>query len=553
MLFEQYLEQSTFQSYEDFIENWKLIVPDNFNFAYDVVDKIATESPDKRAIVWCDDIGNEKIITFAELKEKSDNLAHFISGIGIKKGDPVMLILRRKFEYWYCLVALHKIGAVAIPATHMLSPRDITYRNKAADIRMIISLNDEKVLEHIDVSHPDCPSLEFKVMLDGEKDGWISLDQAINDDKGDYPRPEIVANDPMLLYFTSGTTGYPKMVRHSYSYPIGHILTAKYWQHVEDDGIHFTLADTGWAKSAWGKIYGQWLCGAAVMVYEFERFDPSKLLGVLEKYQVNTFCAPPTVYRYLIQEDIKRYDLSALHHCTVAGEPLNPEVFQKFYNATGLKLAEGYGQTEMTVTVGNFEWFEPKPGSMGKPSPGYVLDLLDEEDKSVQDNHEGQIVVRTKTGKPVGMFDCYYRDKLLSELVWNKDVYYTGDVAARDDDGYMWFAGRVDDLIKTSGYLVSPFEVESVLIEHPAVLECAVTGMPDPVRGQVVRATVVLTAHYEPSDDLVKHIQEHVKSSTAPYKYPRIIEFVEQLPKTISGKIRRKEIRQKHENKTDKG
>ncbi len=354
MLFEKYLAQSTFKSYEDFIENWKLIVPENFNFAYDVVDAIAAATPEKRAIVWCDDTGNEKVVTFAELKEKSDNLAHFIAGLGIKKGDPVMLILRRKFEYWFTLVALHKIGAVAIPATHMLSPRDITYRNKAADIRMIISLNDEKVLEHVDTSHPDSPSLEFKVILDGERDGWISLDQGINNSKGGYPRQEICATDPMLLYFTSGTTGYPKMVRHSYSYPIGHILTAKFWQRVEDNGIHFTLADTGWAKSAWGKIYGQWLCGAAVMVYEFERFDPSKLLGVLETYGVNTFCAPPTVYRYLIQEDIKKYNLSALHHCTVAGEPLNPEVYQKFYEATGLKLAEGYGQTEMTVTVGNF-------------------------------------------------------------------------------------------------------------------------------------------------------------------------------------------------------
>ncbi|HPD00503.1 MAG TPA: AMP-binding protein [Acetivibrio sp.] len=553
-MLEKYLSKVNFDSYEDFVENYNLIVPENFNFAYDVVDKIAEENPNKTAMVWCDENGDEATFTFGQLKEYSNKAANFFKRIGVKKGDSVMLILKRRYEFWFAILALHKIGAVAIPATHLLTAKDIIYRNNAADIKMIVSVAEDEVIKHIEGSLEKSPTIKAKALINSEKEGWFNFNSEIDKESSQFERPtgeDAPANDSMmLLYFTSGTTGMPKMVAHDFTYPLGHIHTAKYWQNVIEDGLHLTVADTGWAKAAWGKIYGQWLSGSAVFVYDYEKFVPHELLDVICKYGVTSFCAPPTIFRFFIKEDLTKYDFSKLKHCAVAGEPLNPEVYNQFYKATGLKLMEGYGQTELTVTLGTFPWIEPKPGSMGKPAPGYDIDLLDENGNSCEVGEEGQIVIRTDKRKPVGMFCGYYRDAELTNKVWHDGIYYTGDMAWRDEDGYYWFVGRADDVIKSSGYRIGPFEVESALLEHPAVLECAITAVPDPIRGQVVKATVVLTKNYTPSDDLVKELQNHVKTVTAPYKYPRIIEFVKELPKTISGKIRRVEIRDK--DKADK-
>jgi len=553
-MLEKYISKINFDSYEDFVENFKINIPENFNFAYDVVDEIAAKNPDKIAMVWCDENGDEATFTFAQMKEYSNKAANFFKRAGIKKGDPVMLILKRRYEFWFAILALHKIGAIAIPATHLLTAKDIIYRNNAADIKMIVSVAEDEVIKHIEDSLKDSPSVKVKALINKDREGWFNFNSEIDKESSEFKRPtgeDAPTNDDMmLLYFTSGTTGMPKMVAHDFTYPLGHIVTAKYWQSVMDDGLHLTVADTGWAKAVWGKIYGQWLAGSAVFVYDYEKFVPHELLDVICKYGVTSFCAPPTIYRFFIKEDLTKYDFSKLKYCAVAGEPLNPEVYNQFYKATGLKLMEGYGQTELTVTLGTFPWMTPKPGSMGKPAPGYVIDLLDENGNSCEVGEEGQVVIRTDKGKPVGMFMGYYRDAELTKKVWHDGVYYTGDMAWRDEDGYYWFVGRADDVIKSSGYRIGPFEVESALLEHPAVLECAITAVPDPIRGQVVKATVVLTKNYTPSDELVKELQDHVKKVTAPYKYPRIIEFVKELPKTISGKIRRVEIRDKDkENK----
>ncbi|HHV29032.1 AMP-binding protein [Acetivibrio mesophilus] len=548
-MLEKYLSKVNFDSYEDFVENFKLNVPENFNFAYDVVDEIASKTPDRVAIVWCDENGNEATFTFGQLKEYSDRTANFFKRAGIKKGDPVMLILKRRYEFWFAILALHKIGAVCIPATHLLTSKDIIYRNNAADIKMIVCVAEDEVIKHVEASLEKSPSLIAKALICKDKEGWYNFNKEIESESPNFERPtgeDASTNDStMLLYFTSGTTGMPKMVSHDFTYPLGHIVTAKYWQNVIDGGLHLTVADTGWAKAVWGKIYGQWLAGSAVFVYDYDKFVPKELLEVICKHGVTTFCAPPTIYRFFIKEDLSKYDFSKLKYCTVAGEPLNPEVYNQFYKATGVKLMEGYGQTELTVTLGTFPWMEPKPGSMGKPSAGYAIDLLDENGNSCDVGEEGQIVIRTDKLKPIGMFDGYHRDPELTKKVWHDDIYYTGDMAWRDEDGYYWFVGRADDVIKSSGYRIGPFEVESALLEHPAVLECAITAVPDPIRGQVVKATVVLSKNYSPCDDLVKELQDHVKKVTAPYKYPRIIEFVNELPKTISGKIRRVEIRDK--------
>lgn len=546
---ERFLQQVEFTSYEDIVRNFKIKVPENFNFAYDVVDVIATETPDKTAMVWCDEKGNEAVFNFGQMKYYSDKAANFFRSVGIKKGDPVMLILKRRYEFWFCILALHKIGAICIPATHMLTKKDLVYRNNAADVKMIVCVNEPEVIKHVEDSEAESPTLKYKVLVGGSKEGWIDFNKEMENSPAEFIKPsgsEYTTNDDIsLLYFTSGTTGMPKMVQHNFTYPLGHILTAKYWQNVQDGGLHLTVADTGWAKAMWGKLYGQWICGSAVFVYDYDKFVPSDLLNVISKHGVTTFCAPPTIYRFFIKEDLTKYDLSKLKYCVVAGEPLNPEVYNQFYKATGIKLMEAYGQTELTVVLGTFPWMEPKPGSMGKPAPGYEVDLVDEDGNSVDIGEEGQIVIRTDKLKPAGMFGGYYRDEALTKKVWNNDVYYTGDIAWRDEDGYFWFVGRADDVIKSSGYRIGPFEVESALLEHPAVLECAITAVPDPIRGQIVKATVVLTKNYKPSDALVKELQEHVKTVTAPYKYPRIIEFVDELPKTISGKIRRVEIRER--------
>ena len=551
MVLDKYLSQTEFQSYQDFTDNFKINIPDNFNFAFDVVDEITTLTPDKIAMVWCDDQGAEKVFTFGQMKKYSDKAANFFISAGIVKGDPVMLIMKRRYEFWFCILALNKIGAITIPATHLLSPKDIVYRTKAADIKMMVCVHEEEVVHHIEVAEEKSTPFKVKALIGADREGWLNLSAGIENSSDEYPRPkgdQATNNDDiMLLYFTSGTTGMPKMVNHNYVYPLGHILTAKYWQNVQDNGLHFTVADTGWAKSAWGKLYGQWLSGSAVMTYDFDKFVPKHMMEVIEKYKVTTFCAPPTIYRFLIKEDLTKFDLSALKYCVVAGEPLNPEVYKQFLDATGIKLMEGYGQTELTVALATYPWMKPKPGSMGKPSPGYHIDLIDDDGKSTEVGEEGQIVIYTDQNTPTGMFNGYYRDENLTRKVWHNDVYFTGDMAWRDEDGYYWFVGRADDVIKSSGYRIGPFEVESALMEHPAVLECAITAVPDPDRGQVVKATVILSKNYQASDELAKELQEHVKKVTAPYKYPRIVEFVSELPKTISGKIRRVQIREDDE------
>jgi acetyl-CoA synthetase len=547
MVLNKFVRKIVFSSYEDFIGNFEVRVPPCFNFAFDVVDEIALKTPDKVAMVWCDDKGSEHVFTFAHMKLYSDKAANFFRSAGIRKGDMVMLILKRRYEFWHAILALHKIGAIAIPATHLLSEKDIIYRNKAADIKMIVSVPEKDVIERIERARVQSPSLQVTALIGQSREGWLNFTEGTEKSDAVFERPtgkEASQNtDTMLLYFTSGTTGMPKMVNHTFTYPLGHILTARYWQNVTDNGLHLTIADTGWAKSAWGKIYGQWIAGSAVMTYDYDKFVPKNMMEIMEKYKVTTFCAPPTIYRFLIKEDLGKYDLRNLKYCVVAGEPLNPEVFRQFHESTGIKLMEGYGQTECTVAVATYPWFEPKPGSMGKPSPGYAIDIIDENGNSCEVGDEGQIVIYTAKGKPLGMFDGYYRDEPLTRKVWHGDIYYTGDMAWRDEDGYYWFVGRADDVIKSSGYRIGPFEVESALMEHPAVMECAITAVPDPERGQIVKATVVLTKNYSAGDELARELQEHVKKVTAPYKYPRIIEFVSELPKTISGKIRRVQIR----------
>ena len=553
MILEKYLRQTEFDSYEEFKAKFEILIPENFNFAYDVVDEIATDTPGKTAMVWCDDKGNEAIFTFGQMKYYSDKAANFFLSTGIRKDDAVMLILKRHYTFWFCTLALNKIGAITIPATHLLSSKDIIYRSNAADIKMIVCVPDPLVIQHVEESESKSPTLKYKVMIEEERKGWINFSEGMEKSSEKLSRPVLNEatrnNDIMLLYFTSGTTGMPKMVNHDFAYPLGHILTAKYWQNVLNNGLHFTVADTGWAKSAWGKIYGQWLSGSAVMTYDYDKFVPKNLMEVIEKYKVTTFCAPPTIYRFLIKEDLTKFDLSWLKYCVVAGEPLNPEVYKQFYDKTGIKLMEGYGQTECTVAIATYPWMNPKPGSMGKPSPGYDIEIVDEEGNKCETGNEGEIVINTAISKPAGMFNGYFRDNELTKSVWTNGVYRTGDMAWCDEDGYFWFVGRSDDVIKSSGYRIGPFEVESALMEHPAVLECAITAVPDPDRGQIVKATIVPSKNYNPSAELAKELQEHVKKITAPYKYPRIVEFVTELPKTISGKIRRVQIRE--ENKEE--
>lgn len=529
------------------VTDYQLKVPGPFNFAYDVVDAIAAAEPGRRAMHWCNEAGESRTFTFADLKEQSDRTAAFFQSLGLKKGDPVMLILKRHYEFWFAILALHKIGAVAIPATNQLQVKDLTYRYQAADIKAVICTGEGEIAAHVDEAASQTGQELVRVMVHGSRDGWLSFQNGL-DQSQPFARPtgdEAPGNkDRMLLYFTSGTTGMPKMVTHDFTYPIGHIPTARYWHRVDPDGLHLTVADTGWAKSAWGKIYGQWLMEAGVYVYDYDRFVPQALLARLQDDRVTTFCAPPTLYRFLIKEDLAQYDLSHLQHCTIAGEALNPEVYEQFLKATGLELKEGYGQTEMTLAVVTNYWMKTKPGSMGKPSPVYNIVLLDDEGREVAPGQSGEICIRIEPDTLPGMFRGYYRDPDLTARVWHDGVYHTGDLAWQDEEGYLWFVGRADDIIKSSGYRIGPFEVESVLMEHPAVLECAITGVPDPDRGQVVKATVVLARGYAASEALKIELQNYVKTHTAPYKYPRILEFVTELPKTISGKIRRVEIRQ---------
>src|SRR5574344_1871941 len=523
-MLEKYLKKTKFNDLNDFNTNYELIVPEHFNFAYDVVDGWAEKAPHKSALLWPNHKGECKTHTFGELKEISDRTAGYLYSIGIRKGDMVMAILKRRVEFWYTILALHKIGAVIIPATHLLTKKDIIYRANAADIKAIVCDGDELIIKHIEDALPESPSLEKLVSIGPfVPNGWEDFQQGIQQAKPfEKPVEPTKNSDPLIVSFTSGTTGNPKMVMLDSVYPLGHIVTAAYWHNLREDSLHLTIADTGWLKAVWGKLYGQWIVGATVFVYDHEKFTPVDMLKMLSKYKVTSLCAPPTIYRFLIREDLSQYDLSALEYCTTAGEPLNPSVYDTWLKATGLQIHEGFGQTETTLTIATFPWMTPKPGSMGLPNPQYDVDLIDEDGRSVEEGEQGQIVIHTDKGKPLGLFKEYYRDKKLTEEAWHDGTYYTGDMAWRDEDGYFWFVGRADDVIKSSGYRIGPFEVESALLEHPAVLECAITAAPDPDRGQVVKATIVLAKGYEPSPELVKELQNHVKRITAPYKYPRI-------------------------------
>ena len=605
-LLSRFLTQTHFESQEDFIRNLHFKIPERFNFAYDVMDVWAEEQPDKLALLWTNDDGACRRFSFGELKTLSDRTAAWFMQLGIGRGDKVMLILKRRYEFWLSMLALHKIGAIAIPATHMLTRHDIVYRNTRAGIKAIVCVGEEYVMRQVSDAMADSPTVETLISVgplraEGFHDWQSEWEQAPA-----FVRPDHVNDndDTMLMYFTSGTSGEPKMVAHDFLYALGHLTTGVFWHNLSADSIHLTVADTGWGKAVWGKMYGQWFAGAVVFVFDHEKFTADKILRQIERYRITSFCAPPTVYRFMIHEDFSKYDLSSLRYCCTAGEALNPAVYDRFLELTGIRLMEGFGQTETTMTLGTMPWNKPKPGSMGLPNPQYDIALVKPDGTPCEDGEKGEIVIKTSQSsegrvkrydysqalnmeqgnigqsedgyhtsepnthfpelsksnhtsslythtsdlkKPLGLFKEYYRDEELTRRVWHDGMYHTGDVAWRDEDGYYWFVGRIDDVIKSSGYRIGPFEVESALMTHPAVVECAITGVPDDIRGMVVKATVVLHADWKDraGDDLVKELQQHVKRETAPYKYPRIIEFVDELPKTISGKIRRVEIREK--------
>ncbi len=564
-MLEDFLERTEFKDYEDFFENYKIKVPANFNFGYDVVDVLAQRTPDAKAFVWCNDNGEELVMTFGELKERTDRAAAYFRSIGIKRGDFVMLILQRRYEFWLSIVALHKIGAAVIPATHMLTKEDIVFRCNAAYIKAVVAVDHRELFTYIEEAQKECPSLATLVAVPP-----FGIDQGMSDEfKAKHPtwldftegckavtenqladfhalkREDISKNEDILLaYFTSGTTSHPKLVSHNFLYPLGHIVTASYWQQVQKGGLHLTVADTGWGKAVWGKLYGQWIAECCVFIYDYhDKFKPIDLIKQIEKHHITSFCAPPTIYRFLIQEDLSQYNFSSCLHWSTAGEPLSEEVFNKWKEITGKEIREGFGQTETTLSLFNYGNERIKPGSLGKPAPYYNVTLIDEEGNEVEDGEVGEIVVDMKNGNFPGLFMEYFGDPAKTKSVMHDGYYHTSDNAWRDEDGYFWFTGRNDDVIKCSGYRIGTFEVESVLMQHPAVVECAVTAAPDPVRGQVVKATIVLAKGYQPGDELVKDIQSFVKKTTAPYKYPRIVEFRDSLPKTISGKIMRKDIK----------
>ena len=514
---------------------------ESFNFGFDCVDAIAEKYPEKLAMIHLDKNKTERRFTFLDMKKGSARCANYFLSLGIRKGDKVMLVLKRHYQFWFAMLALHKIGAIAIPATYQLREHDFVYRFNAAGVKAIVCTSDGDCAEIVDKVQPECPTLTLKVLVGGQREGWKDFDSEYGLFKSSFRRtPDTPSgDDPALMFFSSGTTGNPKMVEHKHTYGLGHFLTARYWHCCEPDGLHFTISDTGWGKSLWGKLYGQWLCEGAVFVYDFERFHASDLLPLFAKYQITTFCAPPTMLRMMIKEDLSRYDFSSVRHMTTAGEALNPEVAMQFKKSTGLEIMEGFGQTETTLTVGNFGGTKVKLGSMGKPSPQYKVMIVDPDGNEVPTGETGEIVIDISEGSPVGLFTEYYRDEEKTREVMHDGFYHTGDTAWRDEDGYFFYVGRVDDIIKSSGYRIGPFEVESVIMELPYVLECGVSACPDPVRGQVVKASIVLTKGTEPTEELKKEIQDYVKAHTAPYKYPRVVVFRDELPKTISGKIRR--------------
>jgi len=558
-MIERFLKQTTFTSVEDYNKNLEFIIPENFNFAYDVMDVWAKEKPDGLALLWTNDQGEEIRTTFAELKEQTDQAASYLMSLGIGKNDPVMLILKRRYEWWVVMLALCKIGAIVIPATHMLTKKDIIYRNTRASVKAIICVDDAYVTSQVEAATPESPTVKVLIKVtekpespespeNPESPEWHIWQQEWQQ-APKFQRPAFVNenDDTMLMYFTSGTSGEPKMVAHDYLYAMGHLTTGVFWHNLHEGSLHLTVADTGWGKAVWGKFYGQWFAGATVFVFDHEKFNADTLLRQMEKYKVTSFCAPPTIYRFMIREDLSKYDLSALEYCCTAGEALNPSVFDKLKELIGLNIMEGFGQTETTMSLGTFPWMTPKPGSMGIPNAQYDIQLVRGDGTPCEDGEKGEIVIKVGDRKPIGLFKGYYRDEEKTREAWHDGYYHTGDMAWRDEDGYYWFEGRIDDVIKSSGYRIGPFEVESALMTHPAVVECAITGVPDDIRGMVVKATVVLGKEWKDKagDALIKELQQHVKKVTAPYKYPRIVEFVDELPKTISGKIRRVEIRNK--------
>ena len=571
------------------LSSFEVSCPASFNFGYDVVDDIAVNDPDRRAMVWCNPEGENHVFTFADMKRWSDKTANFLAEQGIGRGDMVMVILRRHYQFWFVATALAKLGAVMVPATFMLKEHDLEYRLNGASVKAVIATSLGDIAEVCDRVADACPTLERRILVNGagggltpedadgnlvfpddglplgealsgpegvcaagvERAGWLDFNTCVRAASEDFERRETAAADPMLMYFSSGTSGNPKMVLHDSEYAIAHLVTAKHWHNVDPDGLHFTIADTGWGKAVWGKYYGQWLMEACVFTYDFDRCHPSEILSLIGEHRITTLGCPPTMYRMMMTENVDAYDLSSLQYSTTAGEALNPDLFDFWKEHTGLTIYEGFGQTETTLTLATFPWMKSKPGSMGVPNPQYRIDLVTPDGRSAEDGEQGQIVIRTDGGKPLGLFKGYYLNDELTREAWHDGVYYTGDVAWRDEDGYYWFVGRADDVIKSSGYRIGPFEVESALMTHPAVVECAITGVPDEIRGQVVKATIVLAEAYrgQAGEALVRELQDHVKRITAPYKYPRVIEFVESLPKTISGKIRRKEIRSGDEGK----
>ena len=555
-LLKKFLPQIEFESYEEFHDKFTINVPEDFNFGFDVVDAWAEHEPDKRALLWVNEEDEEHTFTFSDIKRLSNQTANFFKSLGLKKGDVVMMILRRRWEYWVCATALHKLGVILIPATLQLTKKDIVFRGNAAEVKAVICVDDDFVVEQMELSAPEIESLQNKILVGNKREGWLDFHENIDRFEPVLARPTGADatkwDDIMLVYFTSGTTGMPKLVQHNFAYPLGHIVTAKYWQHVEENKLHMSVSDSGWAKFGWGKIYGQWICGATIFCYDMiGRFNPKNLLSKVEKYGVTTFCVPPTMYRFMLQEDLSQFDLSCLHHCATAGEPLNPEVVNKWKEYTGHQIYEGFGQSEGPVLLANFgsEWFEPIQGATGKPNPLFDIQLLDADDNPCEDGEEGSLTIMdVKNHPPVGLFTGYYHNPEMTEEKLGGIGYNTGDVLWRDSDGYFRFIGRNDDVIKCSGYRIGPFEVESALVAHDAVVECAITGAPDPVRGQVVKATVVLAKGYEPSPELTKELQNHVKHMTAPYKYPRVIEYVAELPKTVGGKIKRAQIRHEDES-----
>jgi len=547
-MIEKYLKRCDFSSYDDMKKNYEFAIPENFNFGFDVVDVWADSEPNKMALVWANPEGEEKFFTFNDMKDMSNQTVNFLKSLGVKRGDVIMLVLKRRWEYWVISVACHKLGAIIVPVNHLMKKKDFSYRINKAGVSNVICVNEEMAIAELDDAiKSDCPQVKNKIVVAGKRDGWLNFDEEIENQNKIFERPtgkDITKNeDTMLIYYTSGTTGMPKIVPHDFLYPIGHITTASYWQCVENNGLHLTVADTGWAKTGWGKIYGQWMGGTANFVYDYDRFDAHEILSLISKYKLTTFCAPPTIYRFFIKEDLSKYDFSSLSHCCTAGEALHSEVFNAFERATGHKIYEGFGQSETTVLLATFPGVEPKPGSMGKPSPIYDIRLIDDNFNEVEVGEEGHLVIKYDENYPTGLFKGYLYDLDDQEDRFKNGYYFTGDMAWKDEFGYFWFVGRSDDLIKTSGYRVGPFEIESVLMEHASVVECAITGAPDPIRGQIVKATIVLASGYTASEKLAEELKEYVRVNTAPYKYPRIIEFVDELPKTFSGKIRRMVIR----------